>query len=95
MNAETIEGNSSQWLAGTRARPDGTFALGPVLGENVIIQVDQCSSAVPIVSGVYAGPDEPLTRDYSRAGEAERRACAARSPTWSSARSSAPTSRAP
>ena len=44
VNAQTIEGNSSQWLAGTNSAPDGTFTLGPVLGENVIIQVDQCST---------------------------------------------------
>ena len=42
VNANTIEGNSSRWLAGTQSASDGAFALGPVLGENVIIQVDQC-----------------------------------------------------
>ncbi len=67
VNAQTIDGNNSQWLAGTNSGADGTFTLGPVVGENVIIQVDQCSSAVPIVNGVYAGPDQPMTRDYSRA----------------------------
>ena len=67
VNVVVVDNNNWQWLAGTQSGPDGTFTLGPVVGENITISVDRCQSSTTILSGVYAGPDQPLTRNNTHA----------------------------
>ena len=67
VNGVTVDGDNWHWLAGTQSGPDGQFTLGPLVGQHVLLTVDPCQSNQSLLSGVYAGPGQPLTRDPSLA----------------------------